>query len=295
MDAFLRQLHSFDRYRLSLAPLLGLLAGFLANRAHGGSTGWALLGEMILGAMMMTFGVTVLTNLSLLVRDRDREANIALQEQRRELQRRRQALIEAEARRHHTSRFVHEQLIRANRRAQRLEVELDRQRAEAESLREAVAGVQGGARAGRANQDLATMHVRLRRLEAESEFAREARERIDAIEKAQLALVRERGSAGEHTEADEVKASLLQLAITESTRARNVAGPDNDQSGRIIELEQRIKRLAREIETLSKRQPAVADDGKPSLVEPGGTADNTRIGFLKAMLDANKTIRKRIA
>jgi hypothetical protein len=70
--------------------------------------------------------------------------------------------------------------------------------------------------------------------------------------------------------------------------------PENDQSGRIIELETRIHRLAREIEALSKRQTGVVETGTASLVAAGGTQEKARIGFLQAMLDANKTLRKQI-
>lgn len=288
MQAFLQRLHNFDRYRLSLAPLLGLLAGFLANRAHGGSTGWALLGEMVLGALMLTFGATVLTNLSLLVRERDLEAELALKERRREMRARRETLVEAEARRYQAGRYVHEQLVTANRRAERLEAELRKQRQQARALHEAISNVEDRAGGGELNR----LHERLRRLESESEFAREARERIQSLEEAQEELRHDKVAVSQ-SEAEELKASLLQLAITESQRARNIDAPDNHQSGRIIELEQRIQRLAREIETLSNRRPvAVGEKGEASLVEPGGTRDKARIGFLQAMLDANKTLRK---
>ena len=56
MDAIISRLQKFDPHRLSLAPVLGLLAGFLANRAHDGPLGWAMLGEMALGAVFVTFG-----------------------------------------------------------------------------------------------------------------------------------------------------------------------------------------------------------------------------------------------
>jgi len=75
---------------------------------------------------------------------------------------------------------------------------------------------------------------------------------------------------------------------------RNMQGPENDQSGRIIELETRIHRLAREIEALSRRNAPVAEAGVASLVAADGTKDKARIGFLQAMLDANKTLRRQI-
>lgn len=287
MDAFIERVQKFDPHRLSLAPLFGLLAGFLANRAHDGALGWPLLGEMVLGAALVTFGAAVLVNLRKLIDERDREASLLLREQDMLAETRRHQLISAEAERYQVERFFREQILTAARRTEWLEQQLMEQRAEARSLRSLLA-TQGSGNNG--------ILERLERLEESTQVAEDARAKIIALESAYDRLRAESSDLSRQAvaEVEEVKASLLQLAISDSQRMRNMAAPDNDQSGRIIELEGRIRKLAREIENLSKRQAVVADSGIASDVAPGGTKDQARLGFLTAMLDANKTLRKRI-
>ena len=290
MDAFIQRVQKFDPHRLTLAPFFGLLAGFLANRAHGGSTGWGLLAEMLLGAALVTFGAGVLVNLRRLIEERDNEANLLALEQQMHADARKQALIENEAERYQLERFFREQVMAAAQRTEWLEHQLLDQRAEANALRKALGMMQGR------SADNGSIITRLERLERSTRVAEEAREKIVALEVAYENLRAEHTDMSRQAvaEVEEVKASLLQLAITESQRMRNMNAPDNDQSGRIIELESRIHKLAREIEAISKRQTVVADPGVASDVAQGGTKDNARLGFLTAMLDANKTLRKRI-
>jgi hypothetical protein len=281
MEAFIERMHRLDPHRLALAPLLGLLAGFLVNRAHNGASGWALLAEMLLGALLVSFGAAVLLNVRRLMAERERVAQAADAQAQQQAQARRNALLDAEAERYRIERFFREQVINAALRAERLEQELLEQRAMNELHRPAA--------------DFGSLAARLEKLEHAGRIAEEARRKVAALELAQeemrlqqVALDRKAAS-----EAEELKASLLQLAISESQRMRNMNAPENDQSGRIIELETRIHRLAREIEALSKRQVAVPDGGiagKPITAAP----DKARIGFLQAMLDANKTLRRQI-
>ena len=290
MEAFIERVQKFDPHRLSLAPFFGLVAGFLANRAHGGTLGWALAGEMVLGAALVTFGAAVLVNLRKLIDERDAEARLLAKQQKIEADARRTALIESEAERYHLERFFREQVMAAAQRTEWLEHQLLEQRNEANSLRKALGMLQG--RTG----DSGAIIARLERLEQSTRVAEEAREKIVALEVAYDNLRAEQTDMSRQAvaEVEEVKASLLQLAITESQRTRNINAPDNDQSGRIIELETRIHKLAREIEAISKRQTVVPEQGVASDVAPGGTKDQARLGFLTAMLDANKTLRKRI-
>ncbi|MCA8912541.1 MAG: hypothetical protein KDB82_12615 [Planctomycetes bacterium] len=292
MDAIISRLHKFDPHRLSLAPVLGLLAGFLANRAHDGPLGWAMLGEMVLGAVFVTFGATVLVNLAKLISERDRAAVLLARQRAVQAQSRRQSLIEAEAERYRIERFFREQIITATQRTERLERALLEQRAEANALRHALSGMKTSG----ASNEIGALAARLENLEKSNAAAEDAYARVIALEEAQSEMQRQQVELDRRaaSEAEELKASLLQLAISESQRMRNMEAPENDQSGRIIELESRIHRLAREIEALSKRQPMVASAGQESLVKAGGTQDKARMGFLQAMLDANKTLRKKI-
>lgn len=289
MDAFIARVQKFDPNRMVLAPFFGLLAGFLANRAHDGALGWALAGEMLLGAALVSFGAAVLVNLRKLIEERDAEANALAREQIIAADAQRKALIETEAERYHLERFFREQVMAAAQRSEWLEHQLMEQRSEANALRKAMGMMKGKAHDG-------SIIARLERLEQSNRFAEEAREKIVALEVAYENLRAESSDMSRQAvaEVEEVKASLLQLAITESQRMRNMAAPDNDQSGRIIELESRIHKLAREIEAISKRQTIVPEQGIASDVAPGGTQDKARLGFLTAMLDANKTLRKRI-
>jgi hypothetical protein len=291
MDSFIARLQRLDPHRIALAPLLGLLAGFLLNRAHDGATGWTMLAEMLLGAMFVTFGAALLANVRRLMAERDRQATMAAQQADAMAMARRQSLVEAEAERYRIERYFREQVINAAQRAERLEQDLLEQRGEANALRRAMADLQRTPQA-----EFGSLAARLEKLEASTRFSEEARRKVAALEAAQeqmrlqqVALDRKAAS-----EAEELKASLLQLAISESQRMRNMNAPENDQSGRIIELETRIHRLAREIEALSKRQTGVVETGTASLVAAGGTQEKARIGFLQAMLDANKTLRKQI-
>lgn len=294
METLIARFRAFDRHRLAIAPFLGLLAGFLVNRAHDGAAGWPLFGEMLLGALLVTFGAGVLVNFKALIEEREFEQQRDAARRNQAAAARHAAMVEVEARRYKAERFFREQILVANRRSERLERELIEQRSEARTLRQSLAGLEQRAGDG---GEMVALKARLAGLENASRFAEEAREKLMALEASQEQMRREQVEITRKTsaEAEEVKASLLQMAITESQRMRNMDAPDNDQSGRIIELEARIRRLAREIETLSKRSPVVAEEGKPSLVKEGGTRDQSRIGFLQAMLDANKTLRKRIS
>lgn len=290
MDAFIERVQKFDPHRMTLAPFFGLLAGFLANRAHGGALGWALLGEMVLGAALVTFAAAVLINLRRLIEERDAETALVARKQEIAANAHRQALIETEAERYHLERFFREQVMAAAQRTEWLEHQLMEQRSEANALRKALGMFNGR------TKDTGSIMARLERLEQSTRVAEEAREKIFALEVAYENLRTESSDMSRQAvaEVEEVKASLLQLAITESQRTRNMEAPDNDQSGRIIELETRIHKLAREIEALSQRQAVVPETGIASDVAAGGTQDKARIGFLTAMLDANKTLRKRI-
>ncbi|MCB9894334.1 MAG: hypothetical protein H6839_07790 [Planctomycetes bacterium] len=288
MESFVTRMQKLDAHRLALAPLLGLLAGFLVNRAHDGSTGWALFAEMGCGAIMVSFGAAVLSNISRLMEERDQEAALVAAAEQQAVLQRRQALVEAEAERYRIERFFREQIVSVAQRAERLEQDLTAQRAEANVLRRMVAVPR------EAHHDLGALAARLEKLETANRLAEEARQKIAALETAQQQMQMQQVALDRRAsaEAEELKASLLQLAITESQRMRNMAAPENDQSGRIIELESRIHRLAREIEALSSRQPAqqAASTGNTT----SGAPDKARIGFLQAMLDANKTLRKQI-
>ena len=292
MEAFIARMQKFDPYRISLAPVLGLLAGFLVNRAHDGATGWSLLAEMALGSVFVTFGATVLVNISKLIAERDREGMLIARQRALAAQSRRQSLIEAEAERYRIERFFREQIISSAQRTEQLEQSLLEQRAEANALRFAMQNMNRT----EAHSDLSSIASRLARLEQASASAEDAYAKVVALEEAQSEMRRQQVALDQRAtkEAEELKSSLIQLAITESQRTRNIEAPDNDQSGRIIELESRIHRLAREIEALSQRQPVAQNAGQASLVPSGGTGEKARIGFLQAMLDANKTLRKKI-
>jgi hypothetical protein len=236
-----------DAHRLLVAPFLGLLAGFLVNRAREGSIGLAMLSEMVLGALTVTVAAVLLARL------------------------RGYTYAQAQA-----------------RRAELLEVEAERYAAELELRAQMIAPASLGA-------ELVRAHERIERLEAENRAAQQARERLLTIEAAQDALRRESIEMGQRAtqEAEELKASL-RLAISDSQRQRNMHAPENDQSGRIIELEARIRRLAREIERLSERQVAAPSGASVAVAAGGSVPNQARIGFLRAMLDANKTLREQI-
>lgn len=257
MDAFITQMAKFDPHRLTLAPLFGLLAGFLANRALGGETGWMLAAQMVAGAALVTLGACVASNVSKLLEEQEREQQLAAVQADQAVQVQHIGLVQAEAERYRLERYFREQVLAANRRAEAYERKL---------LQTETRGLP---------VDIA---ARLAAIEAAQQQMR-----VEHVEISRKAAM----------EAEQVKASLLQLAITESQRQRNVAAPENDQSGRIIELEARIHRLARELESLSSRQVAAAGQG-PSHAPQAGP-DKARMGFLQAMLDANKTLRQSAA
>ncbi|MCB9933440.1 MAG: hypothetical protein H6841_08470 [Planctomycetes bacterium] len=289
MDAFIARINRFDPHRIALAPLLGLLAGFLVNRAHGGAAGWALLGEMLLGALFTTFAASVLANVSQLMRERDQQALVSAEARALQALARRRALIDAESERYRIERFFREQILTAAVRTEKLELALLEQRAEANALRGALARLE----VARPQTEFGALAERLARLENANRIAEEARNKIDALEQAQEQMRAQQVALDRRAtqEAEELKASLLQLAISESQRMRNMSAPENDQSGRIIELESRIHRLAREIAALSSRREVVA--GTPTAPQ-SAAPEKARIGFLQAMLDANKTLRKQI-
>ena len=100
MESFVARMQKLDAHRLALAPLLGLLAGFLVNRAHDGSAGWALLAEMGAGAIMVSFGAAVMSNVSRLMEDRDQEAALLATAEQQAVLERKRAMVEAEAERY---------------------------------------------------------------------------------------------------------------------------------------------------------------------------------------------------
>ncbi|MHC4840264.1 MAG: hypothetical protein ACYTDT_04780 [Planctomycetota bacterium] len=271
-----------DSNPYAVAPFLGLLAGFLFNRATGGSVGAFLGFEMVVGALSLTLFALAMANVKKIRLQQEtdvarRQAQIVAAQKLR-----RQQLVAAERSRYESERLLRMQLQNTSLRIQDLESQLQ---------------TQGSASEGSSivTQLQAATH-RIAQLEEQSRLADEATSRISQIELAQRQLNQQHVDMGRqvHKEAEEVKASLVKLAITDSQRNRNAEAPDNEQSGRIVQLEARIRRLARELERLSERQPAVAEEGVASVVKAGGTKDNARVGFLRAMLDANKTLRKQV-
>lgn len=266
-----------------VAPFIGLLGGFLLNRATEGAIGAFLGFEMIVGALAMTLFALAMANVKKIQLQQQqalarRQAKIAEAKQLR-----REEMISAERARYESEKLLRMQLQHTSIRINDLETQLETsQRQPAIDSNLIIQLQQATARIGQ--------------LEVQSKLANEADNRIKTLEFAQRELNQQHVDMGRkvHKEAEEVKASLIQLAITDSQRIRNAAEPDNDQSGRIVQLEARIRRLARELERLSERQPAVAEDGVASIVKQGGTKDNARVGFLRAMLDANKTLRKQV-
>ncbi|MBE7492400.1 MAG: hypothetical protein HS108_11665 [Planctomycetes bacterium] len=269
--------------QLLVAPFLGALAGLLFHRVHAGAGGWALAGEILAGAVLATIGAAIMAQLDALARERARRAALLAAQNAAQSAARRAELVRAEQQRYLEQRLELERRLESDRRAQDLELELSRTRRDTVQLANVVAGlVQRMRHDGSAAEAVA--------------LAEEARRRMAAVEAAQqeLALRQvelDRKTAGE---AEEVKARLLQLSVTDSQRRRNIEAPDSDASGRIIELEARIRKLAREIERLSARQPVAAEQGEAGTVAPGGTRDGARLGFLRAMLEANQTLRRQI-
>jgi len=273
--------------QLLVAPFIGALAGFLFNRMHAGSTGWALIGEMFAGALLCTIGAAILSQLDALSRESRRRSLLRQLAQAKQdaalVNARRNALIEAEQTRYFENRVLIERQLVADRRAQGLEAELSETRRDTVKLANVVAGLVSHMR----NQSGGIEVIHL---------AQEAKARMAALEVAHRELETRQVELDRKTatEAEEVKTRLLQLSISDSQRQRNVAAPEVEGSGRLIELEARIKKLAREIERLSIRQPSSTEAGEASKVAQGGTQNGARLGFLKAMLEANQTLRKQI-
>lgn len=290
MDDLFLKLRRADPHRFALAPLLGLTAGFLANRAHGGAVGYLLLAEMMAGALLTTFGVFVLANARAMFAER--AAETARRQASADAQ-----LVAAERARHRRETAVQARVAASTQKVLLLRDELAAARDEGRMLRQSVHALTGKLGARRDSE--VSLSEALTLLAEQRNLAREAQARIATLEAAQAALVQQQVEIGRKAaqEAEEVKASLLKLSISDSQRLRNAAAPENDQSGRIIELEARIKRLARELESLSGRLAAspAQEAGIASVVKAGGTSDNARIGFLQAMLDANKTLRRQIS
>ena len=292
---FLRTVSRRDPFRLMFAPVLGMAAGFLVNRARSGAVGTELLLEMAFGGTLLTLAVAGASALAAIERERARAR--ALHEQ---------ALIEAEARAAAQQRRV---LVEAEATRCKGEIALREQLDETQSRLSALEGRSSSAELrnqllkralielnGRVAPSLGDALVhRVSAIEAQQRMMLEAQEKLLALEAAQDALNRSAVALSEQArkDAEEVKASL-KLAISDSQRQRNMAAPQREESGRIIELEARLKRLAREIEKMSGRGAAVSEEGIASTVGEGGTKDQAKLGFFKAMLDANQALRRQI-
>lgn len=271
--------------QLLAAPFVGALAGFLFNRVHAGNTGWLLLGEMTVGAALFAFGAVVHGLLDTMAIETARrnaiKRQMTLAQAARQTTSRQAELLASEQRRYEQARRLLDRQLAAERHAQGLQLELSQTRRETVQLANVVAGL--------------VSHMRHQVAHPTAELAAEARARMEAIEAAQNELTRRQVELDRKTasEAEEVKTRLLQLSVSESQRQRNMEAPEQ-QSGRIIELEGRIRKLAREIERLSQRQAVTVETGEASKVAQGGTADGARMGFLKAMLEANQVLRRQI-
>ncbi|MBK9975615.1 MAG: hypothetical protein IPP14_12660 [Planctomycetes bacterium] len=273
--------------QLLAAPFIGALGGFLANRAHAGSTGWLMLAEMAAGSVVCLLGAACFTQIDALGREaRRRDAlrsQLRAQEQAVVHNARRAELLAAEEQRYVEHRMILERSLVANRKSEKLEVELSQTRRDTVKLANVVASLVSSMRQSAAGDGVL-------------QLAQEAKARMAALESAQRNLETRQIELDRKTasEAQEVKTRLLTLSISDSQRQRNVSAPDADSSGRLIELETRIRKLAAEIERLSNRQPAATQAGEASKVGTAGTGDGARLGFLKAMLEANQTLRKQI-
>lgn len=287
------------RHRLLASPFLGLLGGFLCNRAHGGSAGMTLLAEMVGGAVVLTLGSCVVGHASDLAQDEARAQAAQHKRRKAEQAARLESMQQAEAERFRAERTLRDQMQAAAIHVQEMRAELECSRGDTARLQQVLAELAQRVLAQDTNalaRELSDAGARIIRLEDALRAAEEARAHAEALEAAQAELAQRQVELDRRTaqEAEEVKASLLKLAVSDSQRRRNVDAPEGEQSGRIIELEARIKRLAREIERLSARQPVAAAEGEASLVAPGGTGEQAKLGFLKAMLEANQTLRRRI-
>ncbi|KAA0210975.1 hypothetical protein EDM80_12785 [bacterium] len=284
------------------APMLGAAAGFLLNRARGGQIGAELALEMGLCSALLTLAVAAIAALCAMERERARSRAMQLaaieEAERRAAARAKLALVEAEAQRCRAEMQLRESLMDTRNRLLQLEDVSNTADLRSQMLKRAVIELNGRVSAGNSQnlgEALARAASRIEALEARQQEVLEARQRLAALEAAQEKLSQGAMALSEaaRREAEEVKASL-KLAISDSQRRRNVEADEREESGRIIELEARIKRLAREIERLSNRTAPVAEEGIAGTVEPGGTGDQAKLGFFKALLDANKTLRKQI-
>lgn len=293
---FLQALSRRDPFRLLFAPVLGMAAGFLVNRLRQGAVGTELLLEMAFGGTLLTLTVAGASALAAIERERARAR--ALQEQTlleaelRAAAAQRRLLVEAEAARCRHEIALREQLAETQTRLQALEGRTANSDLRNQLFKRALIELNG--RVAPTLGD--ALAERVSAIEAQQRMMLEAQEKLLALEAAQEELNRSAVALSEQArkDAEEVKASL-KLAISDSQRRRNMAAPEREESGRIIELEARLKRLAREIEKLSGRGAAVAaDEGIASTVAPGGTQDKAKLGFFKALLDANQALRKQI-
>ena len=294
----LKALDKLDPRRMSFAPLLGLLAGFLFNRARDGAAGSTLLVEMALGAVAMSLGVALVATLVRIEEERKVRLQMVAEQRAAIVESQRLEMIEAETRRFQRDRLLRVSALDAQKKVRQMKRVLEHNRSQTEALTGAIELIARrlGADVGSGAGD-AAVNARIEALEAANAETLEAGQRIEQLELAQRELTRHTTSITAHAlrEAEEVKASLRKLAISDSQRQRNIDGPENAQSGRLIDLEARIKRLAREIEKISGRQVGVApDEGIASLVGADGTKEQARVGFLKAMLEANQTLRRQI-
>lgn len=285
-----------DPFRLLFAPVLGMAAGFLVNRARDGATGTEMLLEMAFGGTLLTLGVAGASAVAAIERERAK-ARALHEKTLREAQERaaaaqRQLLVEAEAARCKGEIALREQLAETKTRLLALEGRSTSSELRNQLLKRALIELNG-----RVTPSLGdALADRVSAIEAQQRMMLEAQEKLLALEAAQEELNRSAVALSEQArkDAEEVKASL-KLAISDSQRQRNMAAPEREESGRIIELEARLKRLAREIEKMSGRGAAVsAEEGIASTVGQGGTQDKAKLGFFKALLDANQALRKQI-
>ncbi len=284
-----------DPFRLMFAPVLGMAAGFLVNRARDGAIGVELLLEMLLGGTLLTLGVAGATAIAAIERERSRahaqQIKAIREAEERAAAQQRRALVEAEAARCKGEISLREQLVSTQNRLLALEGRSNNSELRNQLLKRAVIELNGRVvpSLGEALAD------RVAAIEEQQRGMLEAQEKLLALEAAQDALNRSAVALSEQArkDAEEVKASL-KLAISDSQRQRNMQAPEREESGRIIELEARLKRLAREIEKLSGRGHAVSEEGIASTVGEGGTQDKAKLGFFKALLDANQALRKQI-
>jgi hypothetical protein len=277
------------------APILGMAAGFLVNRARGGAIGVELLLEMLLGGTLLTLGVAGATAIAAIERERTRAHALQLKTIRdaeaRAAAQQRRVMVEAEAARCKGEMSLREQLASTQNRLLALEGRSNSTELRNQLLKRAVIELNG-----RVVPSLGdALADRVAAIEEQQRCMLEAQEKLLALEAAQDALNLSAVALSEQArkDAEEVKASL-KLAISDSQRQRNMHAPEREESGRIIELEARLKRLAREIEKLSGRGHAVVEEGIASTVTEGGTQDKAKLGFFKALLDANQALRKQI-